>query len=273
MPAASVAGRSSSGCADGFDLFVGQAELIAGKPGPLLRHRDRHVAFEIEVRRRRAVEKASGDIDLGRDLLRDVTARRGEIELDAVGHVILDQERRLADRRPLRIGEGAHMPGPGRRRGRQRQSEAVAAQALVRHRGAAKLDAVGPLDNERQRHAKRRRALRIAQQRGEIGGLAGAIDAALGIDEGIETVRRRPAADAAVGEIEGRRFQAEEGIVALRIGRGEHGRRGTALPARQAGLELRVTAGIGAARGQHLVAARNQPHLDAALGSRSSPAN
>ena len=56
---------------DGLDLLIGEAELIAGKPGPLLRRRNRHVAFEIEVRRRRAVEEAAGDIDLGGICLRD----------------------------------------------------------------------------------------------------------------------------------------------------------------------------------------------------------
>ena len=141
----------------------------------------------------------------------------------------------------------------------------MAAQALVRHRGAAKLDAVGPLDNKRQRHAQRRCALRITQQRGEISGLAGAVDAALGIDESIETVRCRPAANAAVGEIEGRRFEAEEGIVVLSISRGQHGGSGAALPARETRLELRVTARVGTARGQNFVAARNQSHIDAAL--------
>ena len=141
----------------------------------------------------------------------------------------------------------------------------MAAQALIRHRGAAKLNAVRPLDNKRQRHAQCGCALRIAQQRGEVGGLAGAVDAALGIDKGVQPVRCRPAADAAVAEIEGRCFEAEERIIVLRIGCGEHGRSGAALPARQARLELRVTARIGAACGQNFVAARNQSQLDAAL--------
>ena len=98
------------------------------------------------------------------------------------------------------------------------KTSAVTAQALVRHHGAPIFDAVRPLDHKRQRHAERGGALRVAQQRGEIDGLAGAIDAALGVDEGVEPGRRGAARDAAVGEIEGRRLEAEEGVVALRIG-------------------------------------------------------
>ena len=51
--------------------------------------------------------------------------------------------------------------------------------------GAAEFDAVGALDHQRQRPAGHGIALAVAQQRGEIHRLAGAIDAALGIDEGI----------------------------------------------------------------------------------------
>ena len=113
------------------------------------------------------------------------------------------------------IGEGAHAPGAGRRRGDQRHRQRAAADALVGHDGAAIFDAVRTLDHQRQRHAERGDALAVAQQRGDMHGLAGAVDAALGIDERIEAGRHRAAGDAAVGEIEGRRLQAEEGVVAL----------------------------------------------------------
>ena len=67
------------------------------------------------------------------------------------------------------------------------------------HQRAAVFDAVRPLDHQRQRHVERGGAARVAQQRGDMHGLAGAIDAALGIDEGVEPGRHRPAGDAAVG--------------------------------------------------------------------------
>ena len=56
---------------------------------------------------------------------------------------------------------------------------------------AAEFDAVRPLDHQRQRPAGHGIALPVAQQRGEIDRLVGAIDAALGIDEGIGAGRNR----------------------------------------------------------------------------------
>ena len=82
--------------------------------------------------------------------------------------------------------------------------------------------------------------MRVAQQRREVRRLAGAIDAALGIDERIEPFRSRPAADAAIGEIERRLLEIQEGVVALAVARHQHGGRGAALPAGEPSLELHV---------------------------------
>ena len=82
--------------------------------------------------------------------------------------------------------------------------QAAAAGALVGQHGAAVFDAVRPLDHQRQRHAGRGNAAAVAQQRREIDGFAGAIDAALGIDKGVGAGRHRPARDAAVRQVEGR---------------------------------------------------------------------
>jgi len=70
-----------------------------------------------------------------------------------------------------------------------------------------------------------------------VHGLAGAIDATLGIDEGVESDRHFAPAHAAVGQIEGRGFQAEERVVAFGAG-DDRGGRQTALAARQAGGEM-----------------------------------
>ena len=90
----------------------------------------------------------------------------------------------------------------------QRNGQAAPADALIGRHDAAVLDPVGPLDHERQRHAERRDALRVAQQRRDVHVFAGAIDAALGVDEGVEPGRHLPAGHAAVGQIEGRRLEA-----------------------------------------------------------------
>ena len=61
LPLRSVSGRSSSGWRRRFDLFVAEAELIAGKARALVGRRDHHLAFEIEVGGRRAIEIAAVD--------------------------------------------------------------------------------------------------------------------------------------------------------------------------------------------------------------------
>ncbi len=66
------------------------------------------------------------------------------------------------------------------------------------------LDAVGPRDDQRHRHAALRGA-GIAHERRQMHCLAGAIDAAVGIGEAVDRARRSAAFDAAVGQIEGRR--------------------------------------------------------------------
>ena len=133
LPAASVAGRFSSGCLDGIDLLVGQAELITGKARALLRRRDRHLAFKIEIRCRRAIEETSGDVDFGRR----PSARCGRSA--SSNRTRCDRAHNLrpetSSRRPAaRFGSviGTHVPCAGRRRSRQRQGQSVAADALVR---------------------------------------------------------------------------------------------------------------------------------------------
>ena len=69
----------------------------------------------------------------------------------------------------------------------------AAARALVGQHGAAEFDAVGPLDHQRQRPAGHGVALPVAQQRGQIDGLVRAVDAALGIDEGVGAGRHHAA--------------------------------------------------------------------------------
>ena len=66
-----------------IDFFVGEPELIAGKAGALFRGRDRHLAFEIEIGGRRAIEETAGNIDLGRRVLRK-SASVGEVRSNSM---------------------------------------------------------------------------------------------------------------------------------------------------------------------------------------------
>src|SRR5262249_14725377 len=189
-----------------LDLLVVQPKVVARETRPFGGDADHDLALERKTRRRRAVEIAAVDRDLGGWRPRYALGGRRQVELEPVRHIVLDHEGRFADRRTLGIGERAHAPGPGRRGGDQRHVERVSADALVGDDDTAILDAIRTLDHQSQRHAERRNALRVAQQRREVDGLAGAIDAALGIDKGIEAGWHRAAGDAAVGEVEGRRL-------------------------------------------------------------------
>ncbi len=124
---------------------------------------------------------------------------------------------------------------PGVRVGDQRNREGAAAKALVVDELALVFDAVGPLDDEGQRQAGFRLALGVAQQRGGEHGLAGAVDAALGVEEGVERARRVAAGDAAVGQVERRLGEAEEIVVVRRARR--RARRATGRPCRATGRD------------------------------------
>ena len=104
----------------------------------------------------------------------------------------------------------------------------MAAETLVGDHGAAVFDAIGTLDHHGERRIRRRNPARIAQQGRHGNCFAAAIDPALRIDEGIKAGGNGPPGDATVGQIECRRFQAEECIVGLLAG-DDGGGRGTAL--------------------------------------------
>ena len=154
------------------------------------------------------------------------------------------------------------MPGSGRRSLGDRHIEAAPAQALIGDQHASILDAIGTLDHERKRHAGRSDVLRIAQQRRHMHGLTGAVDAAFGHHECVKPLRRWTTCDPAIGQIERRSAQIEEGIVAARIGGDQQRRRRTPLPARKSRLEQCVAIDVGLAGRQHLVVAGDKPHID-----------
>ena len=137
----------------------------------------------------------------------DLLVFAGEFEFDPLRDVILDHEGRLAHRSPLRIGKGPHPPR-SRRDGRiERNRQRPAAGALIRQHRAAELDAIRPLDHQSQRSARNGITQAIAQQRREIDRLIGAVDTALGVDEGVRARGDRPAGNTAVGQIEGADFR------------------------------------------------------------------
>ena len=127
------------------------------------------------------------------------------------------------------------------------------------------LDAIGARDDQRHRQAGSL-AGGIAHEGGDVHVLAGAIHAALRVDEAVERARRLAALDAAVGQVEGTRGEIEEGVFAGRAFGHEHGRLQAAFTAGEAAIELGVAARVGLRGAEHLVVAGDQ--LDVDVGRR-----
>ena len=100
--------------------------------------------------------------------------------------------------------------------------------------------------------------------------LAGAIDAALGIDEAVERAGRLASLDAAVGQVEGARREIEEGVFAAGAFGDEQRRLQAAFAARQAGVELGVAVRVGLGGAEHLVVAGDQLTLTPTDGLASA---
>ena len=153
---------------------------------------------------------------------------KGEIE--PLGNVILEHELDPTDTVALGIGIGVDRPFSRRRTRQQGYGVCAPAEAPVGHGRTSVLDAVWPLDDERQRQAGFRYALGVAQKRRGENGLARTIDAALGVKERVESSGGITAGDAAIAEVEGVLSEAEEAIVAGERG-DQKARRRTALGA------------------------------------------
>ena len=99
LPSASVAGRPFERLAHGRHLLVGEAELVAGKARQIaLGELDGDLALDGKAGGRRPVEVAAGELD-GAGLLRGERLHGGlELEVEALRHEVLDQERGLGDR-------------------------------------------------------------------------------------------------------------------------------------------------------------------------------
>ncbi len=143
---------------------------------------------------------------------------RVELELDALGYKVFDQEGGLRDRAGLGIGMHLRAPGAGHGSAREGEGGGAAALALVGQRHARMLDAVGAREDDGDRH---RCGLGggVAHQGGQMHLLAWAVDAAVGVGESIDRAGRVAALDAAIGQIEGGSGEVEEGVVAIAASR------------------------------------------------------
>ena len=142
------------------------------------------------------------------------------------------------------------------------QREGAPAHALVGDRGALVFDAVGPFHDEGERQAGDGDALGIAQERRQIDRFSRTVDPALGVEIGVERMRRRAAFHAAVGQIEGGRGKIEEIIIAVWRARDDEAGRHAAGAARKARIEAHAAVGAGRRRRQDLVVMCDEAEFD-----------
>ena len=137
---------------------------------------------------------------------------------------------------------------------------AIGQRALERH------GAIGAMDLERERHVLDRMTGAVAQQGDELHRLAGAIDAAIAVHEGVGRARRQAAADAAIAEIEGGVREVEEHEIAVAAERHDGGRAAAGFAADQAGVEGRRAGGVAGGLAELVIVAGVEPQIDARNG-------
>ena len=244
---------------DGGEIVVGETADIAGiaVQRRALDRLEPDGARHVEPARRRAIEEPRVERELNRFAGIDDRLHRLKGEVEPLGNIILEQELDPADAVAFRVGVGFDRPFSRRRAGEQRDGEGAPAEPLVGRGRALVLDPVRPLDDQRQRQAWFRHALRVAKQGGDEHGLAGAVNAALGIKERVEAARRIAPRDPAIGEVEGVLGEAEKAVVVAER-RDHKARRRAPLAAREARIEIDPPVGPGRLHRQHFIVARDE---------------
>ena len=239
-------------------LFVGEAEGEVGETVPVARGRQRQLAFQGKTRRRRAIEEAAVDVDVGRFAARDLLLVGLHVEFDAIRHEVLDQEHLAGHRRLLGIGVDRNRPGAAHRIGFERQVDGVAAGRCPVADDATVLDAVGTREDEGQRQVLHRLGGAIAGKGGDMDILAGAVDAALGPGIDVERAGCCAPGDATIGEVKAGLGHVEEDEVIVTLLGHQHGGHHAAVTARQARVEHGVALGIRRRGAENLVVPGNQ---------------
>ncbi len=151
-----------------------------------------------------------------------------------------------------RIGQVQH-PGGGAR-----------LQPVTRNRGAPCFDAIGALRHQRQGRTQRCTDT-VTQHRHQLHGLAGAINATLGIEERIRRAGRGTTAHAAIRQVKGRTAQVQQvEIIGRAIGHHHHGLFAAGGAEKPAG-EIGAAIAAGDRGCQHIVVAGHQRQAHARL--------
>jgi hypothetical protein len=125
------------------------------------------------------------------------------------------------------------------------------------------LDAVRAAEDVGERQVLDRLGAVVTRQRGDVHGLAGAVDAALGPGIDVKRAGCGAALDAAIRQVEAGLGHVEEDEVVGGVARHQHGRHHAALAARQAGVEGGAALFVGLGGAENLVVLGQQRQVDA----------
>ena len=193
-----------------------------------------------------------------------------QVKVDAFRQEILDQEGLRRQGRGLQIGEHLQPVDATRGASRDGKLEHMPARAGILDQLARIFHPVRPRQDRGQRQAFDGGLFGVPGKRRDIDRLARAICAPVGGHEHIDRRRGLAPLDPAVGQVELRVGQRQEGNVGVALLDHHHGRGRPARAARQARVEDRIALIIGRRRAQHGVGAVQQFNRHARLG-RSRP--
>jgi hypothetical protein len=204
----------------------------------------------------RAVQEARCDGHFQRAAGHQRAGDRAGIHFQAFGHEGVDAEGGAADRRGVGVGEGLDHPLAEGRAGGQAQRPGDGAAILTRRHDLLRDLPVRAAQPQADRQVERL-AGGVADQHAGIHRLAGAVDAAVEPQEGIDRAGMRAAGGATVGQVEGGGFEREGRDVVGGLGVDRDGRHGAGA-AHQRNGEAHQAIGAGAGFRQDLVVAGHQ---------------
>src|ERR1019366_2770697 len=216
--------------------------------------------FKICTRRAVKITRLRGDLDRRAEPRRRRLCSQGKGE--AFRDIVFDEEARLPNRISFLVREGLDAPGARCNARKQGKRKAAAAVPLIPCLDPLIFNAIGTFDDKSQRYGGHTHSMPIAEEGGDENRLARTVDAALRIDESIERGLCRAALDTPVGQIESRRLEVEETVIALAVLGDDQARRHAARAARKTRIEMNVTGLVGALRSQYFIVAREQAHFD-----------
>ena len=164
--------------------------------------RNAHLAFDGEVRCGRAIEEVRGQGEAVQGPGPDDRLFGCKFDLEFLGDEILDRKFDPAHGCALWVDMCRYGPAAAPRGFRQVDCLRNRAGTLQGVGEAGELAAVGALDDQGDGQVGKRVGCIVAHQRHELHRLTGAIDAALGIEEGVDRAGLRASIDTAIRQVE-----------------------------------------------------------------------